>query len=51
VRGVMLLRSMAFLNRLLDRLNSEVGVAAVHGLEKSDLGVTSEVHILSTVCN
>ena len=34
---------------LLDGLDREVGVTTVHHLPESDLGVTSEVHILCTV--
>lgn len=37
------------INRLLDRLHSEVCVAPVNSLEKSDLGVTGEVNVLGTV--
>jgi len=36
-------------DRLLNRLHGEVGVAAVHGLEESNLGVTGEVNILGTI--
>jgi len=36
---------------LLNRLNGEVGVAAVNGLEECDLGLTSEVDILGAVGN
>jgi hypothetical protein len=38
-------------HRLLDVLHREVGVALVHGLEEGHLGVTRQVHILSTVSN
>ena len=34
---------------ILNRLHGEVGVSAVHNLEESDLGITSQVHILSAV--
>jgi hypothetical protein len=34
---------------ILDRLHGEVGVSAVHNLEESDLGVASQVNILSTI--
>ncbi|ABT16413.1 hypothetical protein ATCV1_z279R [Acanthocystis turfacea chlorella virus 1] len=34
---------------LLNGLNGEVGVAAVHGLEESNLGVASQVHVLGTI--
>ena len=34
---------------LLDGLDGEVGVAAVHHLEERDLGVTGQVHVLSAV--
>ncbi len=37
--------------RVLNGLHGEVGVAAVHLLEESNLGITSEVDILSAVCN
>jgi len=36
---------------LENRLNGEVGVAAVDGLEKGDLGLTSQVNILCAVGN
>jgi hypothetical protein len=38
-------------HRLLDVLHRKVGVALVHGLEKGHLGLTSQIHILSTVSN
>ncbi len=38
-------------HRLLDILHSKVGVALVHSLEKGNLGLTSQVNILSTVSN
>ncbi len=37
--------------RLLDQLHREVGVALVHGLEESHLGVTGQVNVLSAVRN
>jgi len=38
-------------HRLLDVLHSKVGVALVHSLEKGHHGLTSQIHILSTVSN
>ncbi len=35
--------------RLLDGLEREVRVAAVHDLEERDLGVTRQVHVLGPV--
>jgi hypothetical protein len=35
--------------RVLDGLHGEVGVAAVHDLEESDLGVAREINILRTI--
>lgn len=37
--------------RVIHGLNREVGVATVHHLEESDLGIASQVHILRTVGN
>ena len=37
--------------RVLNGLHGKVRVSAVHHLEKSDLRVTRQIHILSTVCN
>ncbi len=36
---------------LLNSLHGKVGVALVHSLEEGNLGVTSQIHILSTVGN
>ena len=44
-------RSWRTVHRLLDVLHSKVGVTLVHSLEKGNLGVTSQVNILSTVSN
>ena len=35
--------------RVLDGLHGEVGVAAVHHLEEGNLGITGQVHVLSAV--
>jgi len=38
-------------HRLLNVLHREVGVALVHRLEKGNLGLSSQIHILGTVSN
>ncbi len=49
--GHLLAEVRGTVERVFNGLHGEVGVATVHLLEESNLGVTSEVDILSTVCN
>ena len=37
------------IERVLNRLHRKVGVAAIHGLEESNLGVTGQVNILGAI--
>jgi len=47
--GDLLAEVRGAVKRVLDRLHGEVGVAAVHYLEESDLRVASQVHVLGAV--
>jgi hypothetical protein len=49
--GHLLAEVRGTVERVFNGLHGKVGVATVHLLEESDLGITSEVDILSAVCN
>jgi hypothetical protein len=49
VQVTLLAKARGTIERVLNGLHSKVGVAAVHLLEEGDLGVTSEVDVLSAI--